>query len=415
MTANKSSFSKFLLLFAGEMISSIGSGLTSFGLGVYIFQKTGSAAEMALVTLMGFLPTLFLSLPAGTLADRHDRRLLMMIGDGLSAFGILYILLCMMRGEAALWQICVGVFVSAFFSALLEPAFRATITDLLTPEEYSKAAGLLSLAQSARFLISPVLAGALLAITDIKVLLVIDICTFFPTVLAAAAVRNSIKTSEPETQSQPISFMESMKEGWQAVTENQGLFLLILVSTLLTCFMGAFQILAQPVILAFTDSTTLGIGETICACGMLVSSLWLGAGGLKGGYIKTLSRSLFVAGFCMMGFSALENIYSVCTFGFLFFMGLPFANNCLDYLVRRTIPDNLQGRAWGMISFLSQLGYAVAYTLAGPAADGFADVLHISVGRGSALVIFAAGVFLALTALSLLPIKPVRQLEDITV
>ena len=191
-SASRSSFSRFLLLFAGELISSIGSGLTSFGLGVYIFQKTGSAANMALVTLTGFLPTLLLSLPAGTLADRHDRRLLMMIGDGFSALGILYILLCMMQGEPALWQICLGVFVSTFFSALLEPAFRATITDLLTPDEYSKAAGLLSLAQSARFLISPVLAGALLAVTDIKVLLVIDVCTFFPTVFAAAAVRNSL-------------------------------------------------------------------------------------------------------------------------------------------------------------------------------------------------------------------------------
>ncbi|WP_435817097.1 MFS transporter, partial [Faecalibaculum rodentium] len=185
-SASRSSFSRFLLLFAGELISSIGSGLTSFGLGVYIFQKTGSAANMALVTLTGFLPTLLLSLPAGTLADRHDRRLLMMIGDGFSALGILYILLCMMQEEPALWQICLGVFVSAFFSALLEPAFRATITDLLTPDEYSKAAGLLSLAQSARFLISPVLAGALLAVTDIKVLLAIDVCTFFPTVFAAA-------------------------------------------------------------------------------------------------------------------------------------------------------------------------------------------------------------------------------------
>lgn len=93
-------------LWAGELISSIGGGLTSFGLGVYVFGQTGSAASMALVTLLGFLPTLLLSVPAGVLADRHDRRLLMMIGDGFSALGILYILLCMIQGEASLWQIC---------------------------------------------------------------------------------------------------------------------------------------------------------------------------------------------------------------------------------------------------------------------------------------------------------------------
>ena len=81
-----SGFKKFLALWTGELISSIGGGLTSFGLGVYVFQKTGSAAGMALVTLLGFLPTLLLSVPAGVLADRYDRRLLMMI-DGLRAGG----------------------------------------------------------------------------------------------------------------------------------------------------------------------------------------------------------------------------------------------------------------------------------------------------------------------------------------
>ena len=183
---------RFILLWAGELISSIGGGLTSFGLGVYIFQQTGSAASMSLITLLGFLPTLLLSVPAGVLADRYDRRLLMMIGDGCSALGILFILICMLKGGASLIQICIGVLISAVFSALLEPAFRATITDLLTKEEYSRAGGLVSLAGSARYLLSPVLAGFLLTISDVKLLLVIDICTFFLTVLCAAAVRRCI-------------------------------------------------------------------------------------------------------------------------------------------------------------------------------------------------------------------------------
>ena len=157
MKNQKSNFPKFLLLWGGELLSAVGSGLTSFGLGVYVFQQTGSAGSMAIVTLLAFLPTLLLSVPAGVLADRCDRRLLMMLGDGCSALGILYILLCMLRGDAALWQICIGVFVSSTFSALLEPSYRATVTDLLTKEEYSKASGMVSLAGSARYLISPIL------------------------------------------------------------------------------------------------------------------------------------------------------------------------------------------------------------------------------------------------------------------
>lgn len=369
---NKRNFSKFMLLWLGELISSIGSGLTSFGLGVYIFGKTGSAASMALVSLLGFLPTLLLSVPAGVLADRHDRRLLMMIGDGFSALGILYILICIIHGEAQLWQICTGVFISASFSALIEPSYRATVTDLLTKEEYSKASGMVSLAGSARYLVSPVLAGALLTISDIKILLIIDIFTFFPTVIAAAFIKKEIALMQAYKD---VSFAESLKIGGKAVTEKRGVLVLIIVSSLITCFMGVFQILAQPLILDFTDSATLGTAETICACGMVVSGIMLSAAGIKKGYVKILSVSLFFAGIGMAGFGIWENIFIICIFGFIFFAMLPFANSCLDYLVRTNIADELQGRAWGFIGFISQIGYVVAYALSGAAADWFSVYL----------------------------------------
>lgn len=397
-----------MLLWTGELISSIGGGLTSFGLGVYVFKETGSAASMALVTLLAFLPTLLLSAPAGVLADRYDRRMLMMLGDGLSGLGVAFILLCMSFGRASLWEICVGVLISSVFSSLLEPSYRATVTDLLTKEEYSKASGLVSLAGSARYLLSPVIAGLLLAVSDIRLLLIIDIVTFVVTVVSTGIVKRGLETKPIEKQA---SFLESFREGWEAITEKKGVLLLILVSGVMTCFMGVLQILSEPLILDFTDSTTLGIGETICACGMLVSSLLLGIRGIKKGYVKILSGSLVIAGGAMALFGLRENMVLICFAGFLFFAMLPFANNCLDYLVRTNIEDAKQGRAWGLIGFLSQIGYVVAYGFAGIAADGLAKGLHIGVGRGAAVVIMLSGGLLALTAGILYSMKPVRALE----
>ena len=404
----KSNFGKFILLWTGELISSIGGGLTSFGLGVYIFNETGSAAGMALVTLLGFLPTLLLSVPAGVLADRYDRRLLMMIGDGCSALGIIFILICMLSGGAKLWQICIGVFISSVFSALLEPSFRATITDILTKEEYSKASGLVSLAGSARYLFSPVIAGFLLGISDVKLLLIIDICTFFLTVISAAVVRKGItaKTVEDKTP-----FIESMKFGWKTIRERKGVFLLVIVMSLITLFLGIFQILAEPLILAFKDAATLGVAETLCACGMLVSGLILGIKGIKKHFVLVLFISIFLAGLGMTGFSLFENIYPICIFGFAFFATLPFANNSLDYLVRTNIPDEVQGRAWGLIGFVSQLGYVVAYAVSGVAADILGKIGNRGVGRGAALVIKIAGICLIIISLVLSRIKSIKELE----
>lgn len=405
----KSNFPKFILLWSGELISSIGGGLTSFGLGVYIFQKTGSAAGMALITLLGFLPTLVLSVPAGVLADRYDRRLLMMIGDGCSALGVVCILICMIRGEASLLQICIGVTISAVFSALLEPSFRATITDLLTEDEYSKASGLVSLAGSARYLFSPVIAGFLLTVSDVKLLLVIDICTFILTVISAAVVRKEIGSSKKQQQHE--AFLKSLKGGWNILCEKKGILMLVLVSSAITLFMGMFQILAEPLILSFADAKTLGIAETICACGMLASSIVLGIRGVKGHYVRVLSLALMLSGVFMSGFGLFENIYIICIFGFLFFTALPFANNCLDYLMRTNIPAEAQGRAWGMIGFLSQLGYVVAYAVSGVTADALGRVSGRGVGRGAAAIVIIAGICLALVSVSISFPKSIRELE----
>ncbi|MBP5353962.1 MAG: MFS transporter [Lachnospiraceae bacterium] len=404
-------YREFMLLWAGEFISSIGGGLTSFGLGIYIFQKTGSAASMALMTLLAFLPGLLLKVPAGVLADRYDRRLLMMVGDGCSGLGVLFILLCMLRGDAAIWQIYVGVIISSVFSALLEPAFTATITDLLTKEQFSKANGLVSMAGSARYLFSPLIAGFLLAVSDIKLILIIDIATFFVTILAAAVVRRGLG-SKPSNDKE--SFLESMKEGWKAVSGKRGLFLLVLVTSAITLFMGVFQVLAEPFVLSFADSKTLGIVETVAASGMLVSGVFLGIRGLKRNFVRTLSLGLAFAGVMMAMFGVSHNLYVICAFGFLFFAAMPFANNSLDYLARTNIPEELQGRAWGLIGFISQSGYVIAYGLSGVIADAVGRMTGGGVGRGASITIFASGLCLTVIALWIGRIRRIRELEEAT-
>ncbi|MBR0147157.1 MAG: MFS transporter [Eubacterium sp.] len=408
---SKSNYRKFMLLWAGELVSSIGGGLTSFGLGIYIFQKTGNASGMALMTLLAFLPGLLLKVPAGVLADRYDRRLLMMIGDGCSGLGVLFILLCMLGGEAELWQIYLGVIISSVFSALLEPAFTATITDLLTKEQFSRANGLVSMAGSARYLFSPILAGFILAFSDIKVILIIDICTFFLTIVSAAVVRKNIAVN---TMPERKSFLRSMKEGWEVITKTKGLFLLILISSAVTMFMGVFQVLGEPFVLSFADSKSLGIIESVAASGMLFTGVILGIKGIRRNFVKMLSIGLFFSGIGMAFFGVFNNTVVIALFGFLFFASLPIANNSLDYLARTNIPEEVQGRAWGFIGFISQLGYVIAYALSGITADAVGAVTGGGVGKGAALTITVSGIGLALIATLICRVRSINELEKTT-
>ena len=309
------SFNKFLLLWFGQFISAIGSGLTAFGLGVYIYNQTGKASHVALVTLCAFLPSFLLAPIAGVFADRYDRRLLMVLGDSLSAIGLIVILIFMMFGGASTFQVCLGVFISSIFSSLLEPSFRATVTDLLSKEEYTKASGLMQVSGAAKYLVSPILAGFLLSFSDIKLLIWIDICTFFVTVTSTLVVRSGLVS---RTHKSNKSFESQFIEGWNAITENKGVFVLVIISSALTFTIGFIETLSTPMILAFSNSHVLGTIQTISALGMLVSSIAISMLSIKKNYLKMLSASLFGAGLFMVGFGLKENTILICLSGFLF-------------------------------------------------------------------------------------------------
>ncbi|WP_213505248.1 MFS transporter [Paenibacillus faecis] len=416
-------FGKFLLLWSGQFVSAVGSGLTSFGLGVYVFQQSGKASAASLVTLLAFLPSLLLTPLAGVLADRYDRRLLMVAGDSLSAAGLVYILVCMLQGGAQLWQICVGITVSSVFSSLMDPAYKATVSDLLSKEQYTKASGLVQAAGSAKYLISPILAGFLLQISDIKLLLAIDICTFWVTVAATVAVRRGLASKKHEAK-QP--FIREFKDGWGAVSENKGVLVLVLMTSVIVFFLGFIQTLATPMILSFTDSSRLGTVITIAASGMLVTSVMIGMIPIKRGHVNILSVSLCCAGIFMGAFGLRENLVLISVSGFLFFGMLPFANTSLDYLIRTHIGNSVQGRAWGLIGLISQLGYVAAYSLSGVLADvaftpllldggtlagSVGRIIGTGSGRGAGLLIILGGALLCVTSGTLYRIKSVRQLE----
>ncbi|MBP2653462.1 MAG: mef [Firmicutes bacterium] len=424
MNNSEKSFRKFLLLWLGELISATGSGLTSFGLGVYVFQQTGKASAMALVTLLAFMPSLLLSTVAGVLADRYDRRLLMMLGNILSTLGLTFILIYMLCGEIQLWQICVGVTISSVFSALLDSAYKATVSDMLTEGQYTKASGLVQVAGSAKYLISPIIAGFLLTVSDIKLLLVIDIFTFFVTVASTLIVRNSFASKKYK---QTKSFIHEFKDGWSAVSENRGVLVLVIMTSMLTFSIGFIETLSMPMLLAFSDSSVVGTLETIVATGMLVSSVIIGILPIKKGYVKLLSLSLFFAGIFMAAFGLREDIVLICMSGFFFFAMMPFANTSLDFLVRTNIENELQGRAWGLIGLISQLGFVAAYAVSGVLADyiftpllldggvlagSVGKIIGTGSGRGTGFLIIIAGIVLCVTAAILYNIKSIKKLES---
>ena len=155
---------------------------------------------------------------------------------------------------------------AVFLTSLLEPSYRATLTDILEEENYAKASGLIQAAGSAKYLISPVVAGMILSVADIRVILLLDILTFITTCLMIFLVRKSMNS---ETQNYKKDSFKGLLEGLFIIKENRGVYSLVIIMFFICFFMGFIQILIRPMILALSSVKTAGMMESLCAVGLL--------------------------------------------------------------------------------------------------------------------------------------------------
>jgi len=415
---------KFMTIWAGEFIANIGSGMTAFALSVYVYQLTKSVTWVSVITILAYLPTILLNPVGGILADRFDRRLMMICGDLFSAIGLIYILISIQTGHGGMTPILIGLIINSVFVSLLDPSYKATVTDLLTEEEYAKASGLVQIAGNAKYLISPALAGLILGFADIRVILIIDICTIFVTVFAVASVRRTIEKVKPRQDK--FNLIREFKEGMQIIVRNKGVTALVLLMAFMCFFIGFIQTLIIPMVLPISNARTVGIMESISAIGMLAGSMVIGILGIKKHYSKILVTALILCG-CFMALTGIStDMAFILSASILFFTTLPFVNTCADVLIRVSIPNEVQGRIWGLISLLTQIGYVAAYAVCGILADhvfepvmlengrfaaSIGKVIGTGEGRGIGLMLILAGLLMVAVAFILGNRKSIREIE----
>lgn len=144
-THEPTSMKTFFIIWGGQLVSIIGSSLTAFALGVWIYAKTGDAMPFAMTMLFATLPGLLLAPIAGALADRYDRRMLMILGDTGDALVTGVAALLLFSGELQIRQIYLIAFVSSAFSAFQQPAYEASVTMLVPKDQLARASGMVQM------------------------------------------------------------------------------------------------------------------------------------------------------------------------------------------------------------------------------------------------------------------------------
>ncbi|HLL48109.1 MAG TPA: MFS transporter [Longimicrobiaceae bacterium] len=416
----------FYLVWLGQLVSSLGSGLTRFGLGVWVFEETGSATSFALILFFAVLPGILLSPIAGAYVDRWDRRRVMIATDAGAALGTLAVALLLFAGRLEMWHIYTVVAIGGGLGAFQGPAHGATTSLLVPKEQFARAMGLVQFGQAGVRIAAPVLAAALMGIVGFRGILLIDFVTFLfaAGTLLLVAIPSPARAAAPGKK--PPIWREAVY-GWRYLLERRGLAGLVAVFAVVNLAMAVAQGVYQPMVLSTASPAALGTISSVGGAGMLAGSLLMS---VWGGPRRKIHGVLGAAGLAglfhvLFGSRAALPVWAAALFGVLF--TVPFVTGSVTAVMMRKVAPEVQGRVFATIQMVAMSSAPIAYLAAGPLADrvfepllrpggalagSVGSVIGVGPGRGMGMMMIVAGAVIVAATLAGILDPRIRNLEE---
>ncbi|MBE0685476.1 MAG: MFS transporter [Anaerolineaceae bacterium] len=395
----------FFTIWVGQLISILGSGLTSFALGVWIFQQTGKATPFAITVLFGSLPAVLLGPVAGSVADRFNRKKVMLLADTGNAIITLAAFFLLLAGQLEIWNIYLIALVGSVFSAFQEPAFAASVVMLVPKKDLTRANGLSQMSNALGNLVPPLMAGLLFGLIGLKGIILIDFITYFAAL--GTMIISHIPQPERVESKEKISQWQEAMAGWRYLRLNSGLLGLVFYFGVVNFMLNFAAVLTSPMVLASFSPAILGYVQTAGGVGMLIGSVLLSVWG--GSKKKILSIMIFVTisslGLAIAGLR--PNAFVIAAGYFVMLFVIPLASGSSQAIFQVKVPLDLQGRVFAMRSMISRSMMPIAFLTAGPLADlvfvpmlseggilsntFIARIVGVGPGRGIGLIFVIAG------------------------
>ena len=417
----------FKLIWLGQLLSVLGSGLSAFALGVWVYQQTGSATQFTLVLFSSAIPGVLLLPFAGLLADRWDRRLTMILSDTGAAAGTLALALMFYFNHVEIWLIYVILAFSSAFATFQRPAYSAAIAQLVPQQDLGRANGLVRTAQAVAQLFAPLLAGVLLSFLRINTIFLIDLLTFGFAVVTLMAVRFPALAVGDQEPQEKTTWSREIAQGWTYIAMRGGLLSLMIFFAVLNFSGGLASALVQPLILSFTSASVLGTVMTLGGIGLLVGSIVMSVWGGPKRRVNGIFGFMPLAGLGIFMVGLQPSVPLVTAGLFLAFFTLPFIEGCTTAIVQSKVDPKVQGRVFAVTHVIAGSMAPLSFLLAGPLTDRIFEplmapggrlassvgaVIGIGRGRGIALLFMVVGIALLLTTAIGYLIPRLRKVED---
>ena len=417
----------FAAVWIGQVISFIGSGLTSFALGVWVFQKTGEITQYALISMFFVLPGVLLGPLAGTLIDRWDRRRAMFISDLGAGISTLSIAIAYLLGGLQVWYIYVAVFISGAFGSLRMPSMQAAMTQMIPHKNIGRASGMMEIVQIGQYLIAPAVAGGLMGKIGLAGVIMIDFTSFLFAITILLFVRIPRAEATAEGRAGSGSMLEEMFYGWKYILARPGLAALMLLFAASNFTTEMTVVLFTPLILSFATTAQLGMAMSLCAGGFLAGGLLMSIWGGPKRRIRVVVIFMILLGLFSALIGLRASVDLIIISGFFATLCVPILSSSNQVIWQKKVAPDVQGRVFAIRRTIVLATPLLTYLIAGPLADrvfepmmavngllarNIGQILGTGPGRGIGLLFVTMGLLLVLiTAIGSLS-PHLRRVED---
>lgn len=360
----------FFIIWIGQLVSLVGSQLTGFALGVWVYDQTHSVMMLAITQVAMQAPQIILSPLAGVLADRWDRRTAMIISDFGAGLGVLVTAVLFINNLLEPWMVIpINLWMSAF-AVLMWPAYTASITLLVPKEQYGRANGFVQLGEALTQIAGPALAGVFYVTIRLGNMALLDFASYLiAVVLMILFVRIPRPQRTEDGHQAKGSMWKEMRYGWDYILARKGLLMLLMFFLTTNFLMGIIGPLFTPLILDNWKADVLGYLSTVMGVGMLAGTLVMSAwGGGKRKIYTLLGASLVSSIFLMtVGLRISIPLIAVSGFGFMFCM--PLLNASSQAIWQSKVAPDVQGRVFAIRRMIAQSSGLIAPLFAAPLVD----------------------------------------------
>lgn len=358
----------FLILWIGQFASQLGISMTNFAIIIWAYKQTNSVLSISMLSVCSYLPYILVSMFAGALVDRYNKKYIMLVYHIVAVFCSLYLFSLIANGTLRLWHVYIVNLLIGFMDAFQSPALSVSITMTVPKQYYAKTSGLQSLSNNFSTIFTPILATALLAYAGIKFVVLIELIMFlfaFCTLLLFVKIPHAKK----EKGTIKTNYWNNCKNGFLYLIENKAIFNLILFMSIINLLASmAYNNVLPAMILARTNNNEFALGAITSA---------IGAGGILGSILVTLGKApkdhiKRIFNSCALSFLICDiwlglgrNFYIWALAVFIGNIPVPFLNASEQTVLRTKIPTELQGRVFSLRGALQFGTIPIGYLVGG--------------------------------------------------